>query len=86
VRRQGRELYALNLTRATHPFISLVNELAAWTPELQADRRKLAQMEIAGALRADGSKLQSEEPSRASEAGGREKPDEFASGMVRQAA
>jgi ArsR family transcriptional regulator len=86
VRLEGRELYGLNLSMATHPFISLVNELRAWTPQLQADRKKLAQLEILGTLRADRSKPQSEESSGASDVGEHEEPSAFASRVASSAA
>lgn len=86
VRREGRELYVLNLTMATHPFVSLVNELPSWKPELRADREKLDQLEIQGMLRADRCQRPTAVPSRARAAAEGEDPNAFSSLAEKQAA
>jgi ArsR family transcriptional regulator len=86
MRRQGRELYVLNLTMATHPFVSLVNELPSWKPELRADREKLEQLELQGTLRADRCHRQTAEPSRARAAVEGKDPIPLSSLAAKQAA
>jgi ArsR family transcriptional regulator, arsenate/arsenite/antimonite-responsive transcriptional repressor len=61
-RRNGVDLYELNQSdTVTHPFVTIVIELQVERPALQADREMLKQLEAQGGLRADRSRIETEE-------------------------
>ena len=86
MRREGRELYGLNLFVAPHSFVLLVDALPSWKPEFRADHEKLEQLEIRGALRAHRCQRQSSEPPGADDAGEREETTAFSLIAAKQAA